>query len=119
MSGSFRAFVLIMVVIWAVAPQLACFVPEQTPAQSEMGCCKGMAGDCNPTMSQECCQTLARVEVGIVAKVIRHFEPLAQIANVATDVVPVSLLVSHRQISNLSDDAPPGKPNGSSLILRI
>jgi len=119
MSGSFRAFVLIMVIIWAVAPQLACFVPEQTPTQSAMDCCKGMAGDCNPTMSQECCQILARAEIGIVAKVIRHFEPPAQIANVTTDVVPFSLPVSHRQLSNLSDDAPPGKPDGSSLILRI
>src|SRR5262249_35224504 len=116
---AFRAFVLIMVLMWAVAPQLACFVPEQTPTQSEMDCCKGMAGDCNSTMSGACCRTVVQAEVGIATKVIRHFEPVAQIANVTTAVVPVSLSGSSRQLSNLSDNLPPDKPDDSFLILRI
>src|SRR5215471_4643586 len=119
MSGAFRAFILTLVMMWAVAPQLACFLPEQTPTQSEMDCCKGMAGDCNPTMSRECCQTLARTEVGIAAKVPRHSEAPVQIASVTTDAVSVSFTVSHRQLSNLSDDSPPDKTHSSSLILRI
>src|SRR5215471_15170324 len=76
MSWSSRTFVLSLVLIWVLAPQLACFMPSQPAMPSEMDCCKEMASDCHrPNMSQACCQTGVRTDLGIASKVVRNLMP--------------------------------------------
>src|SRR5262245_7357703 len=87
MSWSFRALVLAVVLAWGLAPQLACFMPDQTLSKSEMDCCQGMAGDCNSAnmSSHTCCETVVRTDVGIAAKVVRNLIPGFDVAATAID----------------------------------
>ena len=45
MSRSFRTLALSVAMLWALAPQLACFMPGQM-TETEQQCCKEMANDC-------------------------------------------------------------------------
>jgi hypothetical protein len=120
MSWSFRTVALGVVLAWGLAPQLACLMPDQTLTPAEMDCCKGMAGDCSSAnMSQACCQTVVRTEVGVVAKVIRHVMPRLGAAAAATAIVPQTLVPLDRQTFHEADHAPLDKPGGSPLVLRI
>jgi hypothetical protein len=48
--------VLVVLLAWGLAPQIACLMPEQMATQSEMDCCEGVATDCSAAnMSQTCC----------------------------------------------------------------
>ena len=63
MSWPFRVLVLALLLGWGVAPQLACFMPEQA-TQAEMDCCEKMAGECGQTqMTHECCRPEVRTEI--------------------------------------------------------
>ena len=45
MSRSFRTLALSVAMLWALVPQLACFMPDQM-TETEQQCCKEMANDC-------------------------------------------------------------------------
>src|SRR5215470_9767215 len=93
MSWSFRGLVLAVLLGWGLAPQLVCFMPDQTPASSEMDCCKGMAADCNDAnMSQACCQTVVRTDIGIAARTTHNLE--LRVQTPARMIAAVSLLLS-------------------------
>jgi hypothetical protein len=120
MSWPFRALVLGVLLVWGLGPQLACFMPDQALTPDEMDCCKGMAGDCSSAnMSHACCQTAVRTDVGVTAKVVRHVMPRLDIAAATTHISPDLLSWFDRYLSIETDHAPPDKPGGTSLILRI
>src|SRR5262245_40808353 len=76
MSWSFRALVMSLTLLWAVAPQLACFMPGEVLTEAEHECCKEMLDACGGTnMTHDCCRTVIRADVGIVAKSIRSAPP--------------------------------------------
>jgi len=120
MSWPFRALALGVLLSWGLAPQLACFMPDQTLTQSDMDCCKGMAGDCSAsTMSHACCQTVVRTDLGVAAQIIRHVIPRSEIAAASAGRAPDLLIRLDHQFSTESVHPPPGNSGGSSLILRI
>ena len=120
MSWSFRALALTVVLVWVLAPQLACFMPEQTVTPAEMGCCEKMANDCGATsMSQTCCRPVARTDIGIAAKPIRNVMPGLDTGEITTDIVLFSPLRLAFDFSNTTDQAPPDQSALSSIILRI
>ena len=120
MSWPFRAFVLAVVVAWGIAPQLACFMPDQTFTKSEMDCCQEIASDCSSAnMSDACCRTLVRTNVGIAAKVVRNIMPRFDVAERATDISIALPPSGSRELSTYNSHAPPAESFVSFVILRI
>ena len=121
MSCSFRGSVLGVVLACALAPQLVCFMPDETLTQSEMDCCKEMASDCSsPKMSHACCQTVVQTDVGIAAKVVRNVIPRFDVAERMVDISATVLRhSSSRELPIHNNHAPPKDPLVSSSILRI
>ena len=120
MSWPFRALVLTVVVAWAIAPQLACFMPDQTFTKSETDCCQQMATDCSSAnMSDACCRTMVRTDVGIAAKVVRNIMPRFDVAERAIDISIALPSNGSRGLSIHNSHAPPAESLVSSVILRI
>lgn len=120
MSWSFRALVLGVLTAWAVAPQLACFMPDQTLTKSEMNCCEQMANDCGgANMSQACCLPVIRTDVGIAAKLLDHLMPQILAAETAVDSSAELSNRDSRRLPIQNNHAPPPDPLVSSSILRI
>jgi hypothetical protein len=119
MSWSARALALMVVLTWGLAPQLACFMPDETLTPAEMDCCQKMANDCGAAnMSDTCCRPAARTDIGITAKTIRNVMPRVDTAGKTTNTVLFPALHFARELSNQSDHAPPD-PSSSFVILRI
>ena len=120
MSWPFRATVLVLLLALGVAPQLACFMPDQTATQSDMDCCKEMIGACTaPNMSHECCQVAAPTVLGLAAKTVHHVALRFHVVEVTTDVASDLRFRLDNPFSRYSDPAPPDKHGEFSLIRRI
>ena|SRR5882762_2484229 len=120
MSWSFRAFILTVVLAWGLAPQLACFMPEQPLTPAEMDCCNQMANACGGTnMSHACCRAAARTDIGIATKAIGNPMPRFETAGVVADNIGFYVLRCARELWKQSDHAPPDLISLSPLILRI
>jgi hypothetical protein len=118
MSWPFRAWALALVLSWGLIPQLACFMPDQAPTQQTMNCCQGMAGDCSSAnMSQACCQTVVRANLGITAKVVRDTMPRLNAAATVTEIAPDFSINFDPLVLSRTAHAPPDKTSPS--ILRI
>jgi hypothetical protein len=117
MSWSFRTLVLSVAMVWALAPQIACFMPDEM-TEAERECCKQMAHDCgNAGMSHECCKTVVRPDVGALAKAVRDIAPDATVLDRTID--SLSLVELPRVFSAPSYHAPPHDFGASPLVLRI
>jgi hypothetical protein len=118
MGWSFRALVLAGILVFGLAPQIACFLPDQPLTQAEMDCCLKMANDCAP-MNMSCCRTVVRDDVGVNPKTVPSpkqtvdFAPKPVAVSVAA---PATMFVI---ISCRCDNAPHHDIGASSLILRI
>jgi hypothetical protein len=120
MSWSFRALVFGVVMALGLAPQLACFMPENTATEAERDCCEKMANDCGGTnMSHECCRTAVRSDVGIATKVVRNVMPHFDVAARTAQTGSVLCLTFSPQFLIETSHAPPGKAGVSFLTLRI
>jgi hypothetical protein len=120
MSLPSRLLVLGVLVSLGVAPQLACFMPDQPVTPPDMDCCKEMIGACTgPNMSHQCCQTVAPLDLGLTAKTFRHMMPHLEFASTLIEIAPHSFFGSDGQSSKRTDNAPPDKQSQSSLVLRI
>lgn len=118
MSWPFRILVLSVAMLWALVPQLVCFVPEEMLTGVEQECCQQMADECGGTnMSHECCPNPVRTDVGTAAKAIRHAAPQFQVASILEIAAPP--LLAGARLSIQDGDAPPHNPDTSSLTLRI
>jgi len=121
MSWSFRATVLGVLLSVGLAPQLACFMPDESVSQSDMDCCKEMIGACTaPNMSHECCQTMGPAQVGLTAKAAYDVMPRSTLVRATFEIAPESLVRSDRQPAWFEDPGPPHKHGHSSfVVLRI
>ena len=119
MSWPFRMLVLGVAVLWLIAPQLACFMPDPMPMSSKMPCCKLMSHDCTgPKMSKECCRTLGSSDVGVVAKNTRVKPPeLAEAVLIKVELSPLRISSGILSVPNTHD--PPQDGEVSPLVLRI
>jgi hypothetical protein len=120
MSWQFRALVLGVLVSLGVAPQLACFMPDEPATASDMDCCKERIGACTaPNMSHGCCQTVAPTELGLVAKAFRQVMPRLDVAQTPIAPATDSFFETYGQFSRKADHAPPDSHSPASLVLRI
>jgi hypothetical protein len=120
MSSCFRLLVLAILLTVGLAPQLACFMPDEGAMQADMDCCKGMTGDCSAAnMSHACCQTVVRTDVGLTAETIQHAMPRVDVAEYGGNIVSTSLVPIYGDFSRQTDHAPPDKPGQFPLVLRI
>jgi len=55
----------------------------------------------------------------VPCKVVRNVMPGGDAAEVSSEVAPHSLPGFHHQLSKATDHAPPDKPGGAPLVLRI
>jgi hypothetical protein len=120
MSWSFRALVLSVAALWGLAPQIACFLPDQPLTQHEMDCCEKMAGDCGQ-MDMSCCQTVVRTDIlGVTAKAMPNITPHVGTLSWPPAIVPTLISMDvFGDRSSQHEHAPPRDVGDSSLILRI
>jgi len=121
MSWPFRAMVLGLLVSVGLAPQLACFMPDESLSQSDMDCCKEMIGACTASnMSRVCCQTVAPAPVGLTAKAVYDVMPRSMLVSATVEIAPEFLVRSDRQRTWFEDPGPPHQHGDSSfVVLRI
>jgi len=120
MSWSFRALILTVVVVWGLAPQIACFMPDQSLTQAEMDCCQHKADDCGQ-MNMTCCRTTTPTHnVGITAKPVRNPLPQVHMASAPVGIPAVTPPAGFVRSTIANDHAPPPSDSAASpLILRI
>lgn len=110
--------VVSLVVLWTVAPALAC-LPNHQMTQAEMDCCKKMAGDCHRGASQHpCCKTTSRVDppIATVQQVLQFH------ADIAIPCLPPSSQpkpAAEGEVAQVHLGLPPPAPPGPNSILRI
>ena len=111
---------LVIVVLWAASPAVACLLPmgSMTPAEHE--CCEKMVHQCGSSMmpaSHTCCQAQPdHTPVSVAAySPTRPFSAvlISQTADAMTMATGFALAVVAHEAS------PPGPPAGYSSILRI
>ena len=112
---------LVITVLWAATPAIACLVPMHQMTKAEYDCCLKMAQECGSSMmpsNHSCCHGHQRdTAVSPVAK----YSPTRPF-DVAIVPQTAILLISHPSVSlNVPPlEAPPPESSlGSSSILRI
>ena len=119
MSWPFRALALSVAALWIIAPQLACFMPDELLTEPEMECCRQMAMDCGGmSMTQPCCRHVSHTDVGIASKALRHPAPQFMAIEI-TDRAATPPVSGILKLSFRNAHAPPHDPQASSLALRI
>lgn len=117
------AFAMVVIaVMWAATPTVACFLPMNTMTAAERECCQKMANQCGSTTmssSHSCCQTSHQRQSAISPVLTysptRHFD-VAVIPQIAGAVIHSASI--SRQLPTL--EAPPPEPSpGGRLVLRI
>lgn len=105
-------------VLWTVAPALAC-LPNRQMSQAEMDCCKKMAGDCHRGPTQHpCCKTTPSIDAPVAT--------VQQVPQIHPDLA-ILCLTQIFQPEPAAEDAvaqahlglPPPAPPGPNAILRI
>jgi hypothetical protein len=113
--------VLALLALWTAVPVLAC-LPTHQMTQSEMACCKKMAGDCQMGSAQHpCCKTAPTVNAPVAT--ISAIEPISQ---PHPGIAVVSFIPSTQfepqaegEINQAHLGLPPPAPPGPNSILRI
>ena len=110
--------VLCLLAVWTAAPLLAC-LPNHQVTQSEMACCKKMAGDCHMgSVQHPCCKTAPTVNAPVATiKPIAHPHPSVAVVSF-TSSFPVQLK-AEGEIAQAHLGLPPPAPPGPNSILRI
>jgi len=108
-----------LALLWAIAPQLACFMPGEVLTEAEHECCKEMLEACGGmNMTHDCCQPVIRSDVGIVAKSIRNVAPQLSIVGKPNEIATPWVFGPHGP-AVMNTHAPPFDPGASFLVLRI
>ncbi len=119
MSRSFRTLALGVTLLWALAPQIACFMPDEM-TETEQECCRQMANDCAGSgMSHECCRTAVHSDVGTLVKAIRSVAPDFTVLGETFDATAAIALPHFGNLAAISKHAPPHDTGTSPVILRI
>ena len=110
------AFVLVLA--WTAPTAFAC-LPNPRMTQSEMACCKKMAGDCRMSGEQHpCCKTVSNSPSRVASLQSKvHFQHLAGLVGLVTPLDVTSISQVDQTLTPLG--LPPPAPPGPSSILRI
>lgn len=112
---------LVITVLWAATPALACLVPMRARTQAERDCCLKMAQECGSSMmpsSHSCCQ-VQRHETAVTP--VSNYSPTRPFDLV---VVPQTAILPVAKTSTFAtttafETPPPESSPGCSSILRI
>ena len=119
-----RGFALLVIVlVWAMTPAVACASQGSSLTPAERECCMQMAEHCDSTMmpaSHSCCRAPANrnatLNAGQTAAPVRQFVALIVPVAVPTPALPA--IAPHAMFSWLH--SPPSEPSaGCSSVLRI
>jgi hypothetical protein len=105
----------VLIIVWVILPQVACFVLAVAMVQPEMECCKEMVS------AHSCCRDGAQSDAAIAPQIHQKFVRLTQpvpifhFSNICL-VMPDRSVASEQQ---KQIQAPPGDTHASSTILRI
>ena len=123
MPRSLRILAGTCTLLWAMTPQLACFLPHTILTESESECCKQMANECGEANMQlhECCARTVRTEIATAAKTVRRMLPQFEIVATAATFEQPGLQTSPDMpgIFDREIHAPPHDLPVPSLALRI
>jgi hypothetical protein len=120
-SRSGALTMLVVTVLWAATPAIACLVPMRPMTQSEHECCKKMAEQCGSSAmpsSHSCCQGQERDRAVSPVPTYSPTRPFA----VAIGPQTAILLMATASVSTGSpalEAPPPESSPGCSSILRI
>jgi hypothetical protein len=118
MSRSFKTLAFSVALLWVVAPQAACFMPDAM-TETEQQCCKEMANDCGGSgMSHECCRTVARPDVAMLAAANRALVQEFTLVERGGEI-DIARLLNFSTIHFSSNQSPPVDTGPYSVILRI
>jgi len=108
----------VVVLAWAAPAVFAC-LPNPQMTQSEMACCKKMAGDCRMGSEHHpCCRTVSSSPSPVASLQSKiHFHPLAGLVGPVTPLEVTSTSQVDQSLAHLG--LPPPAPPGPSSILRI
>src|SRR5215468_2552710 len=112
---------LVITVLWAATPAIACLVPMHQMTKAEHDCCLKMAQECGSSMmpsSHSCCQAHQR---NTAMSPVATYSPIRPV-DVATVPQVSMLLVASPSVSLhvVALEAPPPESSpGCSAILRI
>ena len=108
----------VLVFAWAAPTAFAC-LPNPQMTQSEMACCKKMAGDCRMSTEQHpCCKTVSNSPSPVASPQPKiHFQHLAGLVGAVTPFEVTSILRVDQTLAHLG--LPPPAPPGPNSILRI
>ena len=119
MSRSFRVLAIGFTILWVLAPQIACFMPDQM-TETEQQCCKEMANDCSGSgMSHECCRTVVRTDVATLTAANRDIAHDFSIAETSSETGGFFLSIAYAGNDLSRNLSPPIDSGPSSVILRI
>ncbi len=112
---------LVIVVLWAASPAVACLLPMASMTPAEHECCQKMAHQCGSAMmpaSHTCCQ--AQPDHTAVSPVATYSptRPFS-VALLPHPVNPMLAPTVCALETSLHEATPPGPPSGCSSILRI
>lgn len=117
-----RVLALILVIFWVLIPQVVCFLPSDEITQTEMECCKQMAGDCGQANMQghKCCTGVVRPDAAIVTAAQRNLAPHTAVAPpYVSEATTLSGLIAEASLVRGFIHPPPTDPSASLLVLRI
>jgi len=120
MSWSFRFLVLSITLLWAAAPQIACWMPDHHMTQEERDCCEQMAHECHrgPSMSHDCCQTDVRDDLATSGKRIDP-RPDFDFPITWNDVARSLTAIAMNSVAIQNSHSPPHEITTASTVLRI
>src|SRR5215471_3974165 len=112
---------LVVTVLWAVTPAIACMIPARPMTQAEHECCKKMAQNCGSSLmpsSHSCCQV--HDHDGRVIPVATY-SPTRPFDVAIIPQADVQLSASEPSVpgSSVLEASPPEPSPGCSSILRI
>src|SRR5580700_3655730 len=113
-----RLVVVSLLVLWTVAPALAC-LPSRQMTQAEMACCKKMAGECHGGPGQHpCCKSAPSVDTPVAT-----VQPSSQVHHEFTTLCLNQSFQSEPtvqgEVVQVHLSLPPPAPPGSNSTLRI
>jgi hypothetical protein len=112
---------LVITVLWAVTPAIACLVPMRAMTQAERDCCLKMAQECGSSMmpsSHSCCQG-HRHDTAVSP--VTTYSPTRPVDVAIVPQISILLVMSQSASPRVQalEAPPPESSPGCSSILRI
>src|SRR5207248_1122957 len=123
MGRAAKLTAVLLVLLMAGAPLVACMLPGGATSAEELACCREMGSDCGSDQmpsSHSCCKTIAQSAQLALTRTPFDLPHLLLISYLPLPVIS-DLAVSHNAFAPFaaSDHSPPEAPPSSLNILRI